>query len=72
MPVQTILVPAQWGIDRAVRWLDKHHYVHYKVDYAGNYMRFRQQEPIKGSRYATEVLSNGVHIVYFIPPRIDY
>jgi len=62
--VQTVLFPKdEWSIAEAVAWLTEHHYRHHKVDITEHHLRFRQMTPMKGGRYATVTLPNGVELV---------
>jgi len=62
--VQTILFPKdEWTITEAKVWLDEHHYKNNSLDITEEHYRFRQMTPMKGGRYITKTLPNGVEIV---------
>ena len=63
MPVQTVLIPDDWELSRAIEWLDKHNYIHSKIRHEGNYFRFRQKLPSKTQRYTATKLNNGILII---------
>ncbi len=64
--VQTVLFPKnEWTITEAKTWLTEHHYRHLKVDITEDFLRFRQMTPMKGGRYATVTLPNGVELVLY-------
>jgi hypothetical protein len=46
----------KWTVDTAIDWLDSHKYIHPKVDEEPNTLRFRQSEPIEGTKYRTKTL----------------
>lgn len=61
--VQSVLIPYTFSLPQATAWLDKHHYVHYKVDEKSNFRRFRQYNPRDEDVYRTKVLPNGIRLV---------
>lgn len=64
MPVQSILFPRGVFTEvHAKKWLQMHGYHATKVDITEHFLRFRQFDPIPGSRYYTKVLPNGVELV---------
>ena len=66
--VQTVLVPRhQFTLQEAFDWMEDHHFGHRKVDITEDYFRFRQMTPMKGGRYVTKTLPNGVEIVIHYP-----
>lgn len=65
--LQTILIPrAKFSVTEAIEWVRDHQYHHHKLDITGNYYRFRQHAPVRGSYY-TVSLKNGVQLVYENP-----
>ncbi len=66
--VQTVLVPRhEFTLQEAFDWMEDHHFGHRKVDITEDYFRFRQMTPMKGGRYVTKTLPNGVEIVIHYP-----
>jgi len=62
--IQTVLIPKEdFTLKEALQWLDDHNYPHKKVDITEDFYRFRQMTPMKGGRYETKTLPNGVEIV---------
>lgn len=61
--VQTVLIPKTFTLKEALEWLEDHNYRHKKVDITEDFYRFRQMTPMKGGRYVTQTLPNGVEIV---------
>ena len=62
--IQTVLIPKEdFTLQEALQWLDDHNYPHKKVDITEDFSRFRQMTPMKGGRYVTKTLPNGVEIV---------
>jgi len=62
--VQTVLFPkSKFSVATAIEWLKKHNYKHKDVDMGDHYLRFRQHQPVPGTRYITKTLPNGVEIV---------
>jgi hypothetical protein len=62
--IQTVLIPKEYfTLQEALAWLDDHNYARKKVDITEDFYRFRQMTPMKGGRYETKTLPNGVEIV---------
>jgi hypothetical protein len=61
--IQSVLIPYSFSLEKAIKWLDKHGYVHYKVDYAKHYMRFRQFDPKSSHEYRMISLNSGIKLV---------
>lgn len=62
--VQSVIFPKEkFSISQARKWLKDHHYGGKKVDTTENFYRFRQMKPMKGGRYTTMTLPNGVEII---------
>lgn len=62
--LQTILIPIEFGLGKAIKWLRDHDYKTTKVDIGELYYRFRQTRPVRGARYSTIKLPNGVDLVF--------
>lgn len=67
--VQSVLIPYSFSLPQALHWLDKHKYVHYKVDEKPNFRRFRQFDPRDDDVYRTKVLSNGIRLIINVKDR---
>lgn len=64
MGVQSIIFEkTKFTIPQAIRWLNRHKHLHYKVDEKPNYYRFRQYDPIRGKRYFTKIVDDGVKYI---------
>lgn len=64
MVVQTILFDnSLWDTDSAINWLYDNGFVYNKVDYAKNYMRFRQIPPNNRMHYYSKDIGNGIILV---------
>jgi hypothetical protein len=69
--IQSVLVPkATFSKSEAIKYV-KDHFHYLKIDSKPpNFYRFRQVDPVKGSRYITKKLDNGVELVIEKPPSI--
>lgn len=57
-----------WQTPGAVAWLKNHGYRASKLDVTGNFLRFRQRDPVEGDRYRTRKLADsGVELVIGYP-----
>ena len=67
--IQSVLVPkATFSRSEAIKYV-KEHFHYLKIDSKPpNFYRFRQIDPVKGSRYITKKLDNGVELVIEKPP----
>ena len=63
MQVQSVLIPKDWGIRDSEKWLYNHKFKFLKVHTTKHYFRFRQFKPIKGRKYLSKKLKNGVVLV---------
>lgn len=66
--VQTVLFPKnKFTIGQALAWIRRHGFIenfHNKgVDITDKYLRYRQFDPNKNSKYFTKILNDGVHLV---------
>lgn len=62
--VQSILFDqSQWTINRAVHWLNTHHFISTKIDKTDKYLRFRQFDPNPDSHHATKRTSQGITFI---------
>ena len=62
--VQSVIFPKEkFSLPKARKWLKDHHYREQKVDITEHFYRFRQMRPMKGGRYTTIALPNGVQII---------
>jgi hypothetical protein len=48
---------------KATRWLRAHGFIVRRVDVTANRLRYRQVEPVAGSRYAIRHIKDGVELV---------
>ena len=69
--IQSVLVPKDtFSRSEAIKYV-KDHFHYLKIDAKPpNFYRFRQIDPVKGSRYITKKLDNGVELVIEKPPSI--
>jgi hypothetical protein len=62
--VQSVLFDREkWTPKKAVKWLDKHQHVHYKIDATEHHLRFRQVTPDPSHSYFTLKLGHGVKYI---------
>jgi hypothetical protein len=67
--IQSVLVPkSTFSKSEAIKYV-KEHFHFYKIDTKPpNFFRFRQIDPVKGSKYITKKIDNGVELVIEKPP----
>lgn len=60
-----------WTIPKALEWLDRHNYVHRKIDITPHTYRFRQRPPRKNASYYSKALPNHVTLVLYKGGRVS-
>lgn len=61
--IQSVLIPVEWGMEKAKAWLKDHKYKPIKKAHeTKNFLRFRVEEP-DFKRYSIYSLKNGVKFV---------
>lgn len=63
MRVQSVLFGKNHTVHNAIQWLKEHGYHHNKIDKTKHFLRFRQFNPIAGSRYRTITLPNNILLI---------
>jgi hypothetical protein len=61
--IQTIEIPKTFTLSQARTWLKQHGFLYKNYRRTTNYMRFIQNDVIKGAEYYSKKLPNGVIIV---------
>lgn len=62
--LQTILINRIHSLKDSKQWLKDNNYANSYYRTTANFRRFMQTPPIKGSKYYSKKLSNGVELVY--------
>jgi hypothetical protein len=63
--IQTILFDLdKWSKDKAIKWLNKHEYIHKYHRLTKNQRRFMQHNPVENAEYYSKRLPNGIVLVF--------
>lgn len=62
--LHTVTFPKEWPIKHQINWLRDHGLKTKKLHEDKNFIRWRQKRPYKVANYYTEVLKNGVHLIF--------
>lgn len=62
--IQTILIPDKYSIDEARNYLKKNGYLNKNYRTTDNFHRFIQNDVIRGAKYYSKKLNNGIVYVY--------
>ena len=67
--IQTILFDLdKWSKDKAIKWLNKHEYIHKYHRLTKNQRRFMQHNPVENAEYYSKRLPNGIVLVFQYMP----
>ena len=62
--LQSILLDKRkYTLPQAIKWIEDNNYKFLKVDWTGNYYRFRQEEPDNNRRYITIDKGKGIKFI---------
>ena len=53
-----------WTPKKAITWLKKHKYKHYKIDITDKYLRFRQFDPNKKKKHRIKKITNDIKYIF--------
>lgn len=62
--LQTILIPNDYSLKESRAWLKDHNYSNAYYRNTKNFRRWMQVFPIRGASYYSNVLNNGIELIY--------